>query len=227
MIIKKNHLSNKIANKIIKKIFFYILLLIGVSALAAEISPSDALKAKLLAFNTLSAEFEQVITDEEGELLEKSAGNLMLARPGKFRWEINTPVKQFIIAKNQTAWIIDQDLNQVIIKSLPKNFAEAPALLLMHPEAYLTQAFDIASPAENHFVLTPKNSEEASFTQIDLHFEAEKLTQMKLQHALGQTTVIRFSDVDLAPSLPSDAFIFKPLKNMDIIDERSSKGVAE
>ena len=46
-------------------------------------------------------------------MLEQSQGTVVLARPGKFRWDYLKPFEQQIVADGTKVWIYDKDLEQV------------------------------------------------------------------------------------------------------------------
>ncbi|OAD21013.1 Outer membrane lipoprotein carrier protein LolA, partial [Candidatus Thiomargarita nelsonii] len=51
----------------------------------------EALEHFLHDMHTLYAQFEQVIYDENGDVLEKSQGLMYVQRPNRFRWVYQQP----------------------------------------------------------------------------------------------------------------------------------------
>src|SRR5690606_6717645 len=60
--------------------------------------------------NGFEARFEQLVINEEDEILQQSEGSVQLQRPGRFRWDYETPYRQLIIADGQFLWTYDEDL---------------------------------------------------------------------------------------------------------------------
>ena len=49
------------------------------------------------------------------EITDRAAGKAFFKRPGKMRWEYETPDRQTIITDNETLWIFRPEYNQVMI----------------------------------------------------------------------------------------------------------------
>src|ERR1700730_12125110 len=79
---------------------------------------SKDLESILTSTKTTQADFSQVLTDTKGNQLQTSNGSMAIERPGKFRWDIKSPMKQLIIADGSFLWIYDTDLEQVTKKKL-------------------------------------------------------------------------------------------------------------
>jgi len=79
---------------------------------------------------TFSGDFEQVLLDPDGEVLERTTGTLEISRPGKFRWSYVEPYEQWLIADGLNIWSYDVDLAQVTVKPQAEALANTPALLL-------------------------------------------------------------------------------------------------
>ncbi len=58
-----------------------------------------------------SCTFEQSIVFTDGEK-QRYGGELVVARPGKFRWQYNTPYQQLYISNGEGVWLYEPDLMQ-------------------------------------------------------------------------------------------------------------------
>lgn len=58
-----------------------------------------------------TCKFEQSIIFTDGEK-QLYAGELAVARPGKFRWQYNTPYQQLYISNGEGVWLYEPDLLQ-------------------------------------------------------------------------------------------------------------------
>src|SRR5437016_1696485 len=132
--------------KLILKFFTYLLLLLTCNVFAA--STSD-LSNVLNSIRTMKANFIQTVYDNRGKAIQQSKGQMALARPGKFRWDVKKPIPQLIIANNTKLWIYDPDLQQVTIKSLQHVTGETPALLLSHENNVLENDYKVSETNEN------------------------------------------------------------------------------
>ena len=93
---------------------------------SAQGNPLDAFLKDLSSF---SADFEQSIISDRGEVLETTRGRLQLRRPGMFLWAYQEPYVQKIISDGTTLWIFDADLAQVTISDALMMAGDAPALI--------------------------------------------------------------------------------------------------
>lgn len=170
---------------------------------------------------SLQAHFEQTLFDEEFTRLDDSSGEMVLQRPGRFRWDYSTPYPQSIISNGSTLWLFDSELRQVTIRNIDAAAANSPSMLLTSDEP-LDHHFNIEElPGEADKVwvkLTPKTAD-ASFSVIRIGFTDEQLAAMELIDSFGQTTQIRFSNVTKNAELPDGFFEFIVPDSVDVISD--------
>ena len=112
------------------KYLILITLLFCTSILAdTQLSSAVQLTRLLNQFTTLKANFTQKTVDINNQVLQKSNGNVMLQRPGHFRWETLAPSHQIVTTNGNTLWVYDVDLKQATKESL-KHIPVNPAKLL-------------------------------------------------------------------------------------------------
>lgn len=171
---------------------------------------------------TLHAQFEQRQFSETGKLLEISKGEVYVKRPGKFRWEYQSPYDQLIVADGRSVWIYDKDLEQVTIKNLNDALGKTPALLLSADGKVDNNFFIINLPPQGNLtrlLLKPK-SEEAQFASIQLNLQDNILSGLELKDNFGQTTFISFKQVNKNLVFQDNLFAFKAPPGTDIIENR-------
>lgn len=66
---------------------------------------------------TFSADFEQRITDENKQVISYE-GHVWAERDNKALWEYRTPISKKVYIENRDVKIVEEDLEQVIIKKL-------------------------------------------------------------------------------------------------------------
>jgi outer membrane lipoprotein carrier protein len=190
---------------------------------AVYATPVDDLGGLLNAVQSMRANFTQTVYDNKNKAILKSYGRMSMQRPGKFRWEVQKPIPQTIIANGSRLWIYDPDLEQVTIRSLKKAAGETPALLLSHVDSILNQSYHVQAlpnktPNIQTFSLVPKEAD-SMFADIQMSFENKKITSMSLRDHLGHTTVVAFQKLETNISLPAALFVFKAPARIDVIDE--------
>lgn len=87
---------------------------------AAAATGPERLVAYLRGLDSLTADFRQITRGADGGRRVESKGTLYLKRPGRFRWEYDSPVEQIIIADGKRVWLHDLELDQVSHQSQGK-----------------------------------------------------------------------------------------------------------
>lgn len=197
------------------------LLIVISTAISAGERPVDQLKTFLKRSRSLSADFKQIVINEEGNPVQTSTGVFLLQRPGKFRWDYEQPFEQQIVANSGKVWFYDKDLDQVTVKTLDESLGSTPALLLsgdINLEAKFTIEKQGVEDDMQWIKLLPK-SEESSFKYITIGLRRDTLGGMELSDNFGQLTRIYFSNVLINPPIKPTQFQFKTPKGADVFSE--------
>ncbi len=203
-------------------IFAGLLAMLLVQASAyAEDKPVRQLKAFLKNTKSLTADFKQVLINEQGNPVQTSHGVFYLQRPGKFRWDYLKPFQQQIISTSGKVWFYDTDLEQVTVKKLDESVGSTPALLLSG-EISLDDNFTMEQQGVDGDLmwvkLVPKNPE-STFKYVLMGLSNESLGGMELSDNFGQLTRIYFSNVVLNPPLKQTLFEFKAPEGVDVFSD--------
>lgn len=190
------------------KLIFKIFLIIFPSIVFAT-TPQEQLAQLLSNFNSMQANFVQT-TDNQ-----KTIGQMALQRPGKFRWQVQKPSQQLIIADGTMLWIYDADLQQATKQKLNYQKSDNPAMLLSGSIADLQKNFIITKQGA-WFSLKPR-ANHGMFQNIQLQFINGKLESMHILDNLGQHSVIKFSKVRINPKINPNLFKFKPGQGVDVV----------
>ncbi len=204
--------------KLILRVFFAFLLTIPLLAQAE--TAGNQLIQLLDSIHNLQANFVQTVQDDNRNTLQETTGQMALQRPGKFRWQVQSPSKQLLIADGNKVWFYDIDLAQVTVQQQQSTSKNSPAMLLSSSTQSLTQDFTILplpSPLNGKvFQLTPKIKSDL-FKSITLSFVKDQLFAMQMVDNFGQTTVINFNDVKTNLNLNAAVFHFTPPKGVDVV----------
>lgn len=183
-------------------------------------------KARLEAFidstKGLKANFTQTVIDRAGRKTQEASGNLYFSRPGKFRWIYQKPYAQVIVGDGKKLWIHDEDLDQVTVRKLDRALGDSPAALLAGDND-IEKLFNLKDAGIKDSMewleATPK-SKEGSFEKVRMGFKGDDLQVMELKDNFGQTTLLRFSNLQRNPSMGASLFRFSPPKGADVIGDR-------
>ncbi len=202
--------------KIFLKIWLVTGLLLFTLVTRADNNPAEQLATLLNALQTTQGSFEQVVSSQEGKILQTTSGTFALHRPGLFRWQTLNPNAQLLVADGHKVWLYDRDLNQASWFKEEVNNSQSPAILLVGQVQDLTKLYRITvtnNGDEAVFTLKPRQS--SFFEQVQVIFAADTLSTMKINDHLGQSITIDFSDLDDHADL--NLFHFTPPKGVDLV----------
>ncbi len=178
----------------------------------------DRLERLLDGTGTVRAAFEQEVHDASGRLLERAAGRMEIARPGRFRWAYEQPYEQLLITDGELVWMYDADLEQVSISRVEQSIAGSPAMLLGGGQ--LTDGFRVIEAWEREglewLAMVPLQ-EDGDFRRIVLAHDGDVVRRMELTDALEQVTAVVFGDVERDVALSDDRFSFDASEGVDVI----------
>jgi outer membrane lipoprotein carrier protein len=195
--------------------------LAGATAAAAETESAapELLRAFLAETVTLEAHFSQVLLEPDTQRVQVSEGRFYLHRPQRFRWDYVSPAPQLVVADGEHLWLYDPDLEQVTVRRLDEGLSSTPAVLLSG-DAALEDSFRIGAAYHEDgldWVELAPLSDAADFQALRVGFEDARLASMELMDALGQTTIIRFSELRINPTLDAALFRFVPPAGVDVL----------
>lgn len=178
----------------------------------AESDAVEILTDYLQDLNSLSADFRQItlVPGNSGEQAFESAGRLYLRRPGRFRWEYDSPSEQLIIADGSRVYLEDTELDQVSHRSQEAALEGTPAQLLASDEP-IDRYFRVR-PLERDdgrawVELEPK-AEDSQVTRLQIAFIDGRLDTLLMEDRFGQLTRFVFTGIERNPRLADDLFQF-------------------
>jgi outer membrane lipoprotein carrier protein len=200
----------------------YLFLVVLALASAAHASAIERFKSFVSTTQSARADFDQQVFGRDGKPTQQSKGSFVFSRPGRFRWTYAKPVDQLIVGDGERVWIFDRDLNQVTVRRLSKALGSTPAALLAGA-ADVDKAFALSEAGTRDGLewLEAKPKEpEAGFDRIRMGFSATGLEAMELTDNFGQTTRLRFSNLQRNPKVDPGEFRFEPPKGADVLGEK-------
>ncbi len=208
--------------KLLNKTWQALLALALLLSQPLQAAPRSAELADFLAgFKTFQADFEQSTFDQNGRLSQQMRGFVVIQRPGRFRWDYQSPYEQEIIADGHKVWFYDIDLEQVTVKLQARTLGNTPGELLSRGGA-LADKFTIEPAASrdglNWYNLKPKASD-TSFERLSLAMSGGVLVRMELLDSFGQLTELRFDNVRVDQPVDGALFQFTAPAGIDVIDE--------
>ena len=143
---------------------------------------------------------------------------MALQRP-KFRWQVDRPFAQLIIADGAQLQIYDPDLAQVTVHDIDERLGSTPLTILLGDMDALAAEFAISRTVDGtkrRFLLRPE-SETALFLQVELIFQAQLLEALAIWDSAGQLTRIQFGDMQFDQSIIPEQFELTLPAGTDVI----------
>ena len=182
-------------------------------------------RAQLESFSeglqTLHADFDQRVISTDGQLQDRSSGEVWLQRPLMFRWEYGGEFPELVIADGKNIWIYDETLEQVTVKSQSEAAVNSP-LTLLTDLGQLDVQFEVREVGENgqlHLIELRSRSSEGEFERILLGLSEDVLRVMIMEDAFGLRTEIQFQQVERNPRIEPGLFEFTPPESADVIGD--------
>ena len=191
------------------------------AALPASAGAVDAFLAFSSSTRTATARFEQQVLDRSGKVVDRSSGTFSFARPGRFRWAYDKPVRTLIVADGARLWLYDEDLNQVTVRAMGRALSATPAALLAG-QGDVTAVFTLreagAGEGLEWLEATPRERD-TGFERVRIGMKGGAPAAMELDDSLGGRTVLRFPEFRAGAKVDAEAFRFTPPKGADVLDE--------
>ncbi len=187
-----------------------VLMMIGLCwiGVASAFDGAQRVDEYLKALDSLKADFQQYTFNADRSQMTEARGRLYLQRPGRFRWEYDTPNKQVIIADGSRVYLHDIDLQQVSHQSQGKALRGTPALLLASAEP-IGKHFQVSAiestDGRDWVELIPKDAD-TDVIKIEIGFGKETLDSLIMQDSFGQETRLNFTGTQRNVRLKPDLF---------------------
>ena len=186
----------------------------------------ERLEAAYRGVSDLRATFEQAAFNRTLNQTLEARGTLYLKKPGKLRWEYETPTPQEIVSDGDRLWVYTPELKQVNVAPAPRALA-GPAGSFLHGLGQVREHFQprFLNPAQPTdpdglvvFDLTPMRREPL-LARLIVAVDPESWLVRKavLYDELGNSVTLRFLEVAVNPGLPDALFIFVPPPGVAVV----------
>jgi outer membrane lipoprotein carrier protein len=194
---------------------------------AAPATGPTPLDKYLNDLKTLRTSFLQTLADGQGREIDRSTGTLIVARPGKFSWDIHPQVAgggnkgtgQLMVSDGRNLWFFDRDLEQVTVKPVDAALSATPAMLLSGT-VDVRKNFTVTPAGQRDgldWVLVEPRGADADFRDALFGFANGDLKRMILEDKLGQTATIMFDHIERNVPVTTQETSFTPPQGADVI----------
>ena len=163
--------------------------------------------------------FEQYTIGPDGQTGKAQTGVFAFDRPGKFRWDIETPYPQQVASDGRTLYQHDPDLQQLTVRALDQSIGSSPAAILFG-QGKLGDAFDVSGlPNDDGMTwlrAVPKRPD-AGLTQVDIGMREGRPARLLLVDGFGQTTRVDLLTLRAQSGFDAKEFVIEPPPGTDVI----------
>jgi outer membrane lipoprotein carrier protein len=189
----------------------------------------DQLNAFSKGVKTMQSSFSQSISDANGRKKDQNSGLVSLMAPRQFRWDIQKPYPQLIVADGNAIWVHDVELEQVNVRAQSFDESNSPLAVLLDLAMLDVEFKSVerkSAQGQQWLRLTAK-AKNPDFKYADLGFAGNQLQTMRILDNFGQKTEITFSKWTRNANLPPSLFQFTPPKGVDVIGEAPASAVIQ
>ncbi len=183
------------------------------------------LQARYDSTSGFRADFTQAVESATLGQKVEAQGKVFFKKPGRMRWEFVEP-EQLLVSDGEFFWLYQPKEKQVIKTPFAQAFrSNSPASFLLGV-GRITQDFTLSLQEQNEKIytlrLTPKKDPEA-IGLLDLEIDAKTfdILQATIIDPIGNTTRVRFSNIDRKNPLDESLFRFTVPPGVDIVDTLS------
>ncbi len=200
---------------------------LGVAGAAPSLEEAvNALEQAQRRVTDLKAPFRQASYNRTLNQTVEARGTLYLKKPGRLRWEYQTPTPQEIVSDGAKLWIYTPELKQVNVTAAPQALAGPAGSFLQGlgqvREHFQARFLNPAQPtdAEGLLVLdlTPKRPQPLLARLIVSVDPKSWLVRQAVVHdELGNTVTVRFGETVVNSGLSDALFVFVPPAGVSVI----------
>jgi len=186
----------------------------------------NALEQAQRRVTDLKAPFRQAALNKALNQTVEARGTLYLKKPGRLRWEYQTPTPQEIVSDGTRLWIYTPELKQV-------NVSAAPAVLVGPAGSFLQGLGQVREHFEPRFLnpaqptdadglvildLVPKRPQPL-MTRLIVSVDPRSwlVRQAVIHDELGNTVTVRFGDAVVNSGLSDSLFVFVPPPGVAVV----------
>ena len=183
------------------------------------------LQNKLNVFDGYQANFKQVVTDIEANIIHQADGKLVFKQPGKFIWEVTAPEEELLISNGRYVWWYNPFVEQVSIFDVQQAVTQTPFALLVSKDPSIWKQFRINKENDN-YVVTPVDLSQAQVIKLTLTIIDNDLEEIVITSRSQQVSEYTLSEQSKF-NPQADMFEFEMPAGIDVDDQRSQPEVID
>ena len=184
---------------------------------------AQRLQARYDSTKNFRADFRQETTIASVGQGEEAFGTVVFMKPGRMRWEFQTPQRQTIVADGTTLWIHQPDERQVLKAPFTAAFASNTPVSFLTGVGRIKDDFTVAPDprgcnAQRLYVkLLPKGDQALGALSLAVTRPSYDIVEASITDPVGNLTTLSFSNVTRNVELADDAFRFVVPEGTDVV----------
>jgi outer membrane lipoprotein carrier protein len=188
----------------------------------------NALEQAQRRVTDLKAPFQQAAYNKALNQTINARGTLYLRKPGRLRWEYQTPTPQQIVSDGTRLWIYTPELKQVNVSAAPVALAGPAGSFLeglgQVREHFQPRFLNPAQPSDSEGLvvldLAPKQPQPLlARLVISVDPKSWLVRQAVLHDELGNTVTVRFGETTVNSGLSESLFVFVPPPGVAVVQQ--------
>ena len=208
---------------------FLIFFLISIEGFSNEPdnldSVIDGVQKKYEQINNFHAAFTQEAEVKALNKVQKADGEVWFKKPGKMRWNYNTPNKDQIVSDGKTLWFYDEEEEQVIETTLNQVSETQSTTTLLSGLGNIKELFNASftepgeiNPNGGYLIdLVPKGDEEYNKVTISVNKKDMMVNAIYLYDPFGNLTTINLKDIKIDGGVSDSLFDFKVPSGAEVV----------
>lgn len=185
----------------------------------------DGVQKKYEQIDNFQAVFTQESEIKALNKIQLAEGEVWFKKPGKMRWNYNTPKKDQIVSDGKTLWFYDEEAQQVIETPLNQVSETQSTTTLLSGLGKIKELFDASfakpdnqSPNGEYMVdLVPKGDEEYNKVTISVDKNDMMVNKIFLYDPLGNLTTVKLVDIKTNNGVSDSLFEFKTPEGAEVV----------
>ncbi len=177
----------------------------------------ESLQSHYQGVRDFSARFEQKQESAMYPGPEISTGRVELARPGRMRWQYETPHASLFVADGETAWLVstaDDGVREVTVLPLAESFVSVTALAFLFGTARIKEQFEVdATRCVKHSAqlrLTPRAGAAYEYIELQVELPEGAFDEFVIGDLFGNRMRMRFAEARINQGIPAERFRYEP-----------------
>jgi outer membrane lipoprotein carrier protein len=178
------------------------------------------LMGKLSRIEQFSAQFEQEVIDNVGNLLQTGGGDLAVKRPNLVHWNTTSPDESLIVSDGESIFLFDPFIEQVTAYKLDGAIANTPILLITSNDSALWEQYSVSRSSANNYVIHA-NDVNSRIKTLEINFnDKSELSGFTFLDVTGQLSKVSLSNMSLSSDIDASLFKFTIPEGAHLDDQR-------